>query len=381
MSRLSEFDFIILGGGLHSSLTALALAQIRPELRVAVVEASDRIGGNHIWSFHSGDAPSEAERWLSPLVEFSWPRYEVCFPGHRRVLEDCYRSITSERLHEAIVTATPSRQVFLQTRAIDCGQHWVRLWDDSMLYGESVLDGRGLEGDEPMSNAGYQKFFGIELLLSSEHDFAHPILMDARVKQVDGFRFFYILPFGPRRLFVEDTYFSESPLLDAKTVQLRVVQHAKSLGVVVCGIGRQERGVLPMPWKEQALPSGPVVCIGLRGGWYHPATAYSVPFALRTALAIASSTGREDLRRRLRSLRKHHDKQARFARLLNMLLFRAFAPEQRVQVFERFYRLPSATIRRFYSLDMTLADRMRLLSGRPPRGFSLGRMLTKDAIA
>jgi lycopene beta-cyclase len=40
-------------------------------------------------------------------------------------------------------------------------------------------------------------------------------------------------------------------------------------------------------------------------------------------------------------------------------------------VFERFYRLPTTTVERFYAMDITMADRVRLLVGRPPPGISL----------
>jgi lycopene beta-cyclase len=250
-----------------------------------------------------------------------------------------------------------------------------------VIHGECVIDGRGAE-HLPVKYSVYQKFSVTELLLSSAHDFDHPILMDACVEQLDGFRFFYILPFGPKRLFIEDTYFSESPLLDAKLVDSRVMRYARRLGLQVDGIGRQERGVLLMPWKAKPKPlrNGPELCIGARGDWYHPATAYSVPFAIHTALAISAANGGDDLRRRLGILRQHHEKHAAFARFLNMLLFQGFEPEERVHVFERFYRLPVATIQRFYSLDMTVTDRLRLLFGRPPRGFSLGRVLGANRI-
>jgi lycopene beta-cyclase len=64
-------------------------------------------------------------------------------------------------------------------------------------------------------------------------------------------------------------------------------------------------------------------------------------------------------------------RQARFCRLLNWMLFCAYPPDRRFHVLERFYRLPEATIRRFYALELTLGDRARLLVGRPPAGLSL----------
>ncbi|MGI4878583.1 MAG: lycopene cyclase family protein, partial [Janthinobacterium lividum] len=45
-----DFDLILAGGGLANGLIALRLAAQRPGLRVAIVEASAGIGGNHTWS-------------------------------------------------------------------------------------------------------------------------------------------------------------------------------------------------------------------------------------------------------------------------------------------------------------------------------------------
>ena len=62
------------------------------------------------------------------------------------------------------------------------------------------------------------------------------------------------------------------------------------------------------------------------------------------------------------------------------MLFGAFRPEDRYHVLERFYGLPVATIRRFYALTLTRADRVRILCGRPPRGFSWRQALVSKAL-
>jgi lycopene beta-cyclase len=62
--------------------------------------------------------------------------------------------------------------------------------------------------------------------------------------------------------------------------------------------------------------------------------------------------------------------QRRFERLLNRLMFNAMAPDARWTALDRFYRLPDATIKRFYASRNTHWDRMRVLLGRPPRGIS-----------
>jgi lycopene beta-cyclase len=73
----------------------------------------------------------------------------------------------------------------------------------------------------------------------------------------------------------------------------------------------------------------------------------------------------------LEILLAHRQSQAGFFNLLNRMLFGAMPPAERWNVFERFYHLPETTIRRFYAMDITMADRVRLLVGRPPRGISL----------
>ena len=373
--RPEAYHCVVLGGGLHGSLAALALAHAQPEARVALVEQGETIGGHHLWSFHADDAPPEAEPWLLPLVQFEWPNYEVRFPQHQRVLAHQYRTMTSDALHAAVTRDSPTRDVFLGRKAVTCSEHSVQLDDGTTLKGKMVIDARGQDNSAVPTGTAFQKFLGLELLLEADHEITTPILMDARVEQIEGFRFMYVLPFGPRRLFVEDTYFTESPLLDVPKLEERIRRYCEGLGLRIAGVGRRESGVLPMPWRAQPQASESAICLGVRGNWYHPATAYSVPCAIRTALAVASAKGRDALLKELATLRKNHQQQAKFARILNLMLFRCFEPGQRFHVFERFYRLPEETVRRFYALDMTIADRVRILSGRPPRGFSLGKVL------
>jgi lycopene beta-cyclase len=52
--------------------------------------------------------------------------------------------------------------------------------------------------------------------------------------------------------------------------------------------------------------------------------------------------------------------------MLNRMLFGAASPPERYRVLEHFYRLPPATIGRFYAGRSTLLDKARILSGRAP---------------
>jgi lycopene beta-cyclase len=145
---------------------------------------------------------------------------------------------------------------------------------------------------------------------------------------------------------------------------------------------REEIGVLPMPTR--GLPRqklGSPFDAGYAGGWFHPTTAYSLPIALRVALAVAAVPPGESLSDALAPLAREQRRQFRFGAFLNRLLFGAFAPEDRWNVLARFYRLPEETIHRFYALETTRRDRLRILCGRPPRGMSFTPTALRSALA
>jgi lycopene beta-cyclase len=52
--------------------------------------------------------------------------------------------------------------------------------------------------------------------------------------------------------------------------------------------------------------------------------------------------------------------------MLDKMLFQAADPDQRYRVLERFYRLAPNLIRRFYAGQSTWADKLRIVSGKPP---------------
>jgi len=103
----------------------------------------------------------------------------------------------------------------------------VVLDDGVRLTGSLVIDARGPAAAEPGAlRCGFQKFLGLELELAEDHGLSRPILMDATVAQIDGFRFFYVLPFDRRRVLVEETFFSRAPDLDLARARANVIEHA-----------------------------------------------------------------------------------------------------------------------------------------------------------
>jgi lycopene beta-cyclase len=379
-STPSERDeYVLVGGGLQNALIALALLQRKPDVSLTLIEREVRLGGNHTWCFHESDVPPAARSLLEPLVVRRWPAYDVAFRSHRRRVLGGYAALTSERLDavvSAALEAAPNARR-LVANARDVAPDRVTLDDGRQHTGLLVVDARGPEHAAPSARA-YQKFVGLELALGRDGAPEIPLLMDATVDQIDGFRFMYVLPWSKDRVLVEDTYYSDSPDLDLPRLRQRVLDYAARAGYEVSAVLREERGVLPIPTRLELASDGSApLRAGYGGGLFHPTTGYSLPVATRLALFLAERPAHAALGPEYVSWLRAHRRQARFCLRLNQLMFSAFAPEQRQHVLERFYRLPEDTIRRFYALETSALDRARLLCGRPPRGFSLRRLLAE----
>ena len=364
---IDKCDIAIVGGGLAGGLAALALAGQRPDLDVRLVEPGP-VGGNHVWSFFDSDI-AKKDRWLvAPLVRYHWPRYDVTFPAHRRTMRMGYKSITGEALAEAVAAALPEGHV-IADKAKHVAPDHLLLSRGGRLSAKRVIDARGA-GKFPTLDCGWQKFVGLALTVTGGHGVDHPVVMDATVEQQDGYRFVYLLPFDAETLFVEDTYYSDDPDLDAPLIRERIAAYAAAQGWDVAATTREESGVLPVVVAgdfDRLWPaSDRTARIGALAGMFHATTGYSLPDAVRTAAALPSLVDRSDFAEVLRDRARTSWRRQRFYRMLGAMLFRAAEPDVRYRIFERFYRLSPRLIARFYAGRSTTADKLRILSGKPP---------------
>jgi lycopene beta-cyclase len=373
-------DYCVVGGGLQGCLLAHALLHHRPEASVLLVERADELCGNHTWSFHETDVAEQARGWFDPLVAQRWPGYRVRFPGLSRRVGIPYATITSDRLREATLSlasaaATPARPGRLVVRTGESCEirspTLVRLADGSEVSCRAVIDCRGRAAAAgPAGKAGYQTFLGHEYETAAGWPAAEPTVMDVRADQAEGFEFLYELPLGPGRVLLEYTRFHEQPSCDHQRAAELISMRLAEAGWGSAKLIRTEQGCLPMPYAAAGRAAGPAAAGGYAGGWYHAATGYSMPLAIRFAELVARARPDQVVAMVARAAAEDRLRRG-FARFLNRLLFCLVRPADRWKIFQRFYRvLPEERIARFYAHRFTFADAARIVLGWPPAGLA-----------
>jgi lycopene beta-cyclase len=365
-----RYDLILVGAGLANGLIALRVREARPDLRMLVLESDPVPGGNHTWSFHDGDLSHAQHRWLDPLVKHRWPAYLVRFPERTRRLETGYASILAEDFarHLQDILGDTLR---CNTTVAEVAPTRVTLADGTALEAAAVIDGRGPRSSDHVA-LGYQAFLGQVVRTRTPHGLTVPIVMDASVAQGEGYRFVYVLPFAPDVLLIEDTHYVDEAHLDDATLRLHIEAYARNQGWEIAEVLREEQGVLPITlagdidafWSQaQGQPRA-----GLSAGLFHATTGYSLPHAVRLAERIAALTDFDApaVYSAVHGFASESWQAQGFFRLLNRMLFMAGRPRDRWRVMQRFYGLSEGLIERFYAGRLTVFDKLRILSGKPP---------------
>lgn len=365
-------DIAIAGGGLAGGLIALALTRARPDLRLALVESGEALGGNHRWSWFASDLGPKGTALMDQLRLTRWDGYAVRFPAHARTLATAYRSLASADFDAGLRRLLPAGSMHCGEPVAALDANGIDLTSGERIEARAVIDCRGLAGAAPLEG-GWQVFMGRHLRTRTPHGLDRPLIMDVRVAQHGAYRFVYVLPLGPDELFVEDTYYADEPRLDRAVLSARLDDYCTAHGWQGELLG-EETGVLPVitggdfaAFQAAQRTLGVAVC-GARGGFVHPLTSYTLPFAVETALELAQAADLPGpaLAAMIEARARDHWRRTAFYRMLGRMLFGAGAPQERYKVFERFYRLPAPLIERFYAGRSTAADRARVLCGRPP---------------
>jgi lycopene beta-cyclase len=368
VGKNAKVDLAIIGGGLAGGLTAYFMVQAHPGRSIIVAEATETLGGNHAWSFHESDVSPAALELLKPLISRSWGSTNVEFPRLKKSIDGAYHSIRSEDFNR-VLTEKLGDRVWFQNRATKLTDTTVIFENGNSIDATCVFDARGLAALPPNGLNGFHKFIGYDMTLDEPHGLTAPIIMDATCPQLDGFRFFCLIPWDQTRVLVEERFFSDTSDLNEERISRSIKSYIERKGWKLKAIEREERGVLPIPLTADSI----VTSIGFRAGFFHATTGLSVADTVRFAefltkpAVITTQTARESLGK----FRRPWLSRQRFYRLINRLLFVVSEPALRYTVFQKIFEHTEDVIQRFYAGRTTWTDRVRILSGKSPVPVSL----------
>ncbi len=371
-----QWDVIFIGGGFAAGLAAYRLHLTRPDIRFLLIEPRASVIDDQTWSFQavpqdadpslSGVFADPRHSWIQPLLSGVWDRYEVHFPKIRRVIESSYFSIRSSHFQDYLRQQFPDSWL-VGDEVVSWTDYGVQTKAGRQLSARCVIDSRGWVGEREHP-CGYQKFLGLQVRTAQPHGISHPTIMDACLEQEDGFRFMYVLPWSRDELLIEDTHYSDTGDFDPLIYEAKIRAYAAQKGWEIAQILGRERGSLPIPYRGEPRPESESCLLGARAGLFHATTGYSVYEAVRAAeeISLLPQLDTTAVRQTIRDLSQRRWREQRFYRRLNNMLFHAIDASKRYQILESFYAHPQDLLARFYSGYTSRADKVRILSRKPP---------------
>lgn len=355
---------LIAGGGLAGSLAALAMARARPDVPILLVEEGEAFGGEHNLAFFESDI-DEPDRWLAePLIGKRWPGYYLAFPNRTRKVKADLASIAPDTIHKAVLEMLRPDQYRLGARIVAVRENGLILQGGEKIPADGAIDARGA-ANLSMLELGWAKSLAREYRLKQPHGLDRPLLVDA-TEGAAAARFMRCWPIGEDRMLIEDVQLSELPGLDEDEAGKRIDAYLARRGWAKAKREREAVATLPLAiggdfssfWR---VGGARVAKLGLRGGFFHPATGHSLPDALATATLLTQQqdfTGAA-LHDLFESLATALWRKRDFYRGVNKTLFET-APADRLGYFERLNSLDPGVMARFHGGRSTLLDRRRI---------------------
>jgi lycopene beta-cyclase len=371
---MDRYDIIIGGGG--AAGLSLAYQLINSSLRdrtILLIDKGGKTQNDRTWAFWS-DAPTPFE----PIVYRSWDQLQLSDDDREQRIDlkgyryQMIRGIDFYRFVRAALEACPN--VTLLQAAVDRivdGPDLAQVIVGPQTYQatwvfDSIFRPSEIGGDERRQYLQLH-FKGWEIETAA--DTFRPeaaTLMDFRTPQGGETRFFYVLPFSPRRALVEFTAFSDDRFSHEAYAEALRAYLAEALGIDDYRIVGEEQGVIPSTDHPFPRRTGQrVMTIGTKGGRVKPTTGYAFTRIQRDSAAI------------IRSLADHGHpfdlpEDSRRYRLLDavMLEMMDHHGEALKPIFATmFAHNPIQRILRFLDEEGTLLENLQLIATLPPWQF------------
>ena len=289
MPRGKKDGVLIAGGGVAGCLAALAMARLRPEVPLLIVEEQDRFGGERARVLFDAEfEPAEIDL-ISPVAAHLWPGFYVAFPGFSRKLKADLRAFGPDALHDAMIAALRPEQYRLGTKVVAVREDALVLDGGETIKADGAIDARGA-ANLSMLDLLYETRLERDYRMDGPHKVDRPVLVDATGEATDGLGFVQCLPLTADRMTVADVSIGEHGQPDAQAGE-RIARYLALRGWTEATAETERVTARPLPisgdfaafWR---IGGARVAKLGLRGGFLHPATGRTVADAARCALLL-----------------------------------------------------------------------------------------------
>jgi len=289
--NLTDFDVIIVGGGLAGLMQADILADDpSPDLRVAIIDPDPESLSSK--TFASWRLKTSPPHRYADCIENRWERFRITSNDGQPVIQDFgeyyYERIPGDILLSKIRQRldTDARFKKIRDSVIDIlettpREHLAQAAVVTTASGQTLSTKRVLNSVTVQKPEVLQYFLGFELETESDHFDPQLVdLMDFRLEQAGEVRFVYILPFSRRRALVEFTVFAAKRISSDECETLLRDYIATKLCLPSFRIIKVESGAIPMTLSPESLFSPAHVhsvidVIGGAAGMVKPSTGYS----------------------------------------------------------------------------------------------------------
>ncbi|MEM1364678.1 MAG: lycopene cyclase family protein [Pseudomonadota bacterium] len=376
----TDADVLIVGGSLSNCLTALWMAEERPDILIGLVDAEPSLLQDRQWVFFDNTVPQHLYRRLRNYVTQRWHGYETRGASGKKQGQLSISRLCGNRVAKSI-EASPRIEVLSSAEVTAVATDAIELSGVDLISAPLILDGRPLEPHRSMK-FGQRHGCEFRLRCATPHELQHPVLADTSVDQSNGFAFLQTTPMSETDLAITYVCANREEAMDAEAAKSAILRHAVAEGLSVTNARQTmqwsdplltglDRSIFANFVLRKAVPTGQAALL------YHPTTLSPVVAAAHTAhnFAQTNELSTDAVMSVLAEQMATAHGQHIFHHELNAQILDSQTPDFGVQLLEHIHSLPESLITRFYSADCRSRDRVRISMVRP------GNSLVKAGIA